>query len=174
MKGRLLLTITMILVFSMVQAQEFKKFLVGLGAGVPIANVGESDAMIYIEPMFRIRDRWSVGGKFEVGLFDRHISMEGFYIRSYTLNTRYYVAGNRMFRPFAEVGGGIYAFDKANIKPGSNVLISREVSGFYPELGADVGHFFFSVAYNYIPPQAGSDFSYVGLCIGGTIGGGKK
>ena len=176
---------------SVTNAQEFKKFKVGLGLGY--ASTGGEGAiggvLFYLEPAYRISDAISLGLRLERGSvlrgFSQSVStfeLDVMDIRSYTLNGQYYFSNNT-FRPYAGFGLGIFSLvaDKFTDTGGTTALVvgaAESKFGFYPRVGFDLGHFNMSVDYNIIPKTeaVGGDFknSYLGIRLGFSIGGGKK
>jgi opacity protein-like surface antigen len=176
--------------------QEYKKFKVGLGLGYAIPSKGSAGVLLYLEPMYRIQDNIAIGlrvesaalaGEAPTGVSTTiNVSAVG----SYTLNGQYYFGSGGSFRPFAGFGVGIFqvAAATADIN-GSNVQLSASSSsiGFYPRIGFDLGHFNVSLDYNIVPEQSSQvnvgglglvtttqNYSYIGIRVGGSIGGGKK
>ena len=172
-------------------AQEFKKFKVGLGAGYAMAS-GEGSsggALVYVEPAYRLSDAFSLAFRFETAVITRGFSsslspsesVDVAAIGSYTVNAQYYFNNNN-FRPFAGVGLGLFDLAAVSVDTGAGVsntaLASESKFGLYPRVGFDWGHFSMSLDYNYIPnSSAGSNEiknSYFGIRIGGFFGGGRK
>lgn len=181
--------------FSSVQGQEFKKFRVGVGlgyakAGGPGAGGG---TMWDIEPGYRLNDRIIANLRFELatvvrGAVDSGVGFTEAHVGSMGFNGQYNLAF-RSLRPFMGFGFGFYQIiinmnDPLIGGPSTDGTDLR--FGFYPRVGVDIGHFTFSVDYNFIPrtqatvPYSGrfvtTDFknNYVGLRLGGYFGGGRK
>jgi hypothetical protein len=176
---------------TLVNAQEYKKFKVGIGVGFasPAGEGSKSGFLAYVEPAYRITDVIAVGLRVEsavigrgysdnISTFDIDIAALG----SYTVNGQYYFSNNS-FRPFAGFGFGVFSL--AAIKAsqdGVSETVSRAESqfGFYPRVGFDLGHFNFSIDYNIVPSTkvegGNGEFknNYIGFRIGGSFGGGKK
>jgi outer membrane protein W len=175
--------------------QDFKKFKVGMGVGYGKPSEGSGGLLVYLEPMYRIQDQIAIGLRIESAAFlgqpisGTPYTTSAFGIGSYTLNGQYYF-GNNTFRPFVGAGLGMFIIAAASADiAGTNVSLQAATSvfGFYPRIGFDLGHFNFSIDYNLIPEQSTqvnlgsfgistttSNYSYIGLHIGGTFGGGKK
>src|SRR5690606_20016614 len=95
-------------------AQEFKKFKVGVGAGyaVPSGSGAKGGLLWTVEPSYRVSDALALGLRIEGAVLVRGFSEDlgdeldfdiaG--ITSYTVNAQYYLSNNS-FRPF--VGAGL-------------------------------------------------------------------
>jgi outer membrane protein W len=177
-------------------AQEYKKFKVGIGVGYAVPSKGSAGALFYIEPMYRVMDNLAVGFRFESAALAGELptatstSVDVSAVGSYTLNGQYYFGSGSSFRPFVGAGFGMFitAAATANIA-GTNLQLAPSATsfGFYPRIGFDLGHFNLSIDYNLIPEQSSSvdlglgnfvtttqNFSYIGIRVGASIGGGKK
>lgn len=177
------------------QAQEYKAFKVGIGLGYGVPSEGSGGVLLYLEPMYRVTDQIGVGLRLESAAFlgqpisGTPYTTSAFGVGSYTLNGQYYF-GNSTFRPFVGAGLGMFTLAAASADiAGSSVSIgaAATVFGFYPRVGFDMGHFNLSIDYNIIPSQETdivigglitgkqtSNYSYIGLRVGASIGGGKK
>ncbi len=140
-------------------------------------------------------DQLTVGLRIESAAFlgqpisGTSFTTSAFGIGSYTLNGQYYFSNNS-FRPFVGVGLGMYSIAAASSDIGGtsvSIQAATTVFGFYPRIGFDLGHFNLSIDYNLIPSQSTqvsiggfgittqtSNYSYIGLRLGASIGGGKK
>jgi len=196
MKRVLLLVAVVLLVGSGAMAQDYKKFKVGLGLGYAVPSKGSGGVLLYLEPMYRIQDNLTVGLRIETAALVGEIptgasgSLDASAVGSYTLNGQYYLGSGSSFRPFVGVGLGMFSVAAASTDiNGTNVQIAAASTsfGFYPRIGFDLGHFNLSIDYNLIPEQTSSlnlgglglitttqNFSYIGIRIGASIGGGKK
>lgn len=176
--------------------QEYKKFKVGLGLGYAIPSKGSAGVLLYLEPMYRLQDNISLGFRIESAALAGEAptgvstSINVSAVGSYTLNGQYYFGSGGSFRPFAGFGVGIFQVAAATADiGGSNVQLSASSSsiGFYPRIGFDLGHFNVSLDYNIVPEQSSQvnvgglglvtttqNYSYIGIRVGGSIGGGKK
>lgn len=184
-----------------VNAQQLKKFRVGLGGGyaLPSGDGAKGGILFFLEPGYRVNDNILVNLRMEFaamargfegssGDADFEVSTSG----SYTLNGQYYLSSNS-FRPFVGVGFGTYACKgaSASVSDGSSsVTVSGSDAnkiGFYPRVGFDAGHFQMSIDYNFIGATKESfdigsgqkleieqKNSYIGIRLGVTIGGGRK
>jgi outer membrane protein W len=174
-----------------VQAQEYKKFRVGVGAGyaMPSGKGAKGGVLFYAEPGYRINDQiianlrmefaaMARGFSEDVGSAEFDVSTSG----SYTLNGQYYFS-NASFRPFVGVGFGMYSIKAAGFSSGgSSVVVGSDESkfGFYPRIGFDAGHFTLSLDYNLVGATKveglDGEFknSYIGIRFGGFFGGGKN
>jgi outer membrane protein W len=184
-----------------VQAQDYKKFRVGVGGGaaIPSGDGSKGGVLFYFEPGYRLTDDLIVNLRVEAAIMARgSASSSGdaadFDVStnsSYTVNGQYYFKkGN--FRPFAGVGFGIYKysaleFDSDDANEAVNFSGTDESKfGFYPRVGFDFRHFTLSIDYNIVGKStAKATFdgttvsgdiknSYLGIRIGGYFGGGKK
>lgn len=184
-----------VLVITSAQAQDYKKFKVGIGIGYGVPSEGSGGVLLYLEPMYRVMDQLAVGLRIESAAFlgqpisGTPYTTSAFGVGSYTLNGQYYFSNNN-FRPFVGAGFGMFTTAAASADIGGtsvNINASTSVFGFYPRVGFDLGHFNLSIDYNIIPAQSTqvdlgafgiqtqtSNYSYIGLRIGASIGGGKK
>jgi outer membrane protein W len=183
-------------------AQELKKFRVGVGGGyaMPGGTGAKGGVLFYLEPGYRINDNLLVNLRMEFaamargtakdyGSGDFDISTSG----SYTVNAQYYLKPEG-FRPFVGAGFGFYSIKAAKVSDaGYSGTFGKDESkiGFYPRVGFDAGHFQLSLDYNLVAKSSvdvqtfddqgnivteSVDFknSYLGIRFGVTIGGGKK
>lgn len=181
---------------SMVQAQDFKKFKVGLGLGYGVPSDGDGGILVYLEPMYRLQDQIAVGLRLESAAFlGQPISgtpykTSAFGIGSACVSGQYYFL-NGTFRPFVGAGLGMFSIAAASADTGTGtsftINAAATVFGFYPRVGFDLGHFNFLIDYNIIPEQtttvnlgafgtttSTSNYTYIGIKIGASIGGGKN
>lgn len=195
MKKLVLLVVIFTVVVGNSFGQDFKKFKVGIGIGYGQPSDGSGGILIYLEPAYRVMDQLSVGLRIETAAFlDKPISgtsytTGAFGVGSYTVNGQYYFSNNN-FRPFVGVGLGMFttAAASANINGSSySITASTSLFGFYPRVGFDLGHFNFSIDYNIMPAQETTvdlgalgtskqttNYSYIGIRLGASIGGGRK
>ncbi|MBS1486789.1 MAG: outer membrane beta-barrel protein [Bacteroidetes bacterium] len=172
------------------QAQEYKKFKVGIGAGgAAIHSAGGS--AFFIEPAYRLNDNIAVGFKMEA-LFVLGGTNIPAYIGSQSINAQYYFSG-RTLHPFVGAGAGIYNMNNKDLflcDCSSNY--EKNIVGFYPRVGFDYGHLTFNIEYNFMPPVknvSGSiipnsgpgavtvkmiNANYMAAKVGLSVGGGKK
>ena len=165
---------------SIVFAQDYDKFKLGLGAGYAGGTAPSSSlrkdgrgALLTLEPAYRVSDALAIGLRLEAALYGTSGAASlpsGFF--SITINCQYYLNADELVRPFVGAGLGSYMHDEGAF-------------GFYPRLGFDYGHFTLALEYNLIP-GALSDFNYltnsystfsayyVGIRVGGFFFGGKK
>jgi hypothetical protein len=173
-----------------VNAQEFKKFRVGVGGGyaVPGGEGAKGGVCFYLEPGYRVSDQLIVGLRMESAVIVRGFSedigtvdLDIAGIGSYTVNGQYYFS-DEGFRPFAGFGLGLYSLAavKFDVDGGGSgeAAAAESKFGFYPRLGFDAGHFTMQLEYNLVPATKvdGGEFknSYIGIKIGGFFGGGRK
>lgn len=160
-------TVLFIMLFAAVavNAQEFKKFRVGLGGGyaMPSGDGASGGVLFFFEPGYRVSDVILVNLRMEFaamarglegadGSADFDVSTSG----SYTLNGQYYFSNNG-FRPFVGVGFGTYsckgASFSADLGGGNDITFGASDAtkfGFYPRVGFDAGHFQLSLDYNIV------------------------
>lgn len=173
-----------------VNAQEYKKFRVGVGAGyaMPGGEGAKGGVCFYAEPGYRVNDALIVGLRLESAVIVRGFSedigtvdLDVAGIGSYTVNGQYYFS-NEGFRPFAGFGIGLFSLAAVKFDAGSGgsteAAASESKFGFYPRVGFDAGHFTLQLEYNLIPATKidGGEFknSYLGIKIGGFFGGGRN
>ncbi len=173
-------------------AQEFKKFKVGLGGGyaIPGGNGAKGGVLFYLEPSYKIQDNLQLGLRMEWAAMARgysesvesaefKVSTSG----SYTLNAQYYFSNNS-FRPFVGAGFGMYSIKAAQVEFDGQTqdlgLDDETKFGFYPRVGFDAGHFTLSIDYNLVGKTKNDNFdgsfnnNYIGIRLGGFFGGGRK
>ena len=178
-----------------VQAQDYKKFRVGVGGGYASAS-GEGakgGVLFYLEPGYRVTDDLIVGLRMEWALMARgyseslgsdDVDFDIALASSYTVNGQYYFKKGG-FRPFVGLGLGIYKYSAVEYDGDDNESVELTGSdgskfGFYPRVGFDAGHFTLSIDYNIVGATKvdgiDGDFknSYLGIRFGGFFGGGAK
>lgn len=163
----ILLFVSMMLT-SVMNAQEYGKFKLGLGGGFatgtsPSSSSEGQGGIFTLEPAYRASDNLAIGLRLEAAAYGAgHAGIPGGY-GSITTIGQYYFSAEEI-RPFVGVGLGSY-------------LGSGEWAfGFYPRAGFDFGHFTVALEYNLIgssTPSA-SGFSYLSLRIGVFFFGGKN
>lgn len=190
-----ILTVVVLVLFAAaaVNAQEFKQFRVGIGAGYAKAggSGGGGGLMFAIEPGYRVNDqilanfRWESAAVIRGTVDDTGADLDVAAIGSYTLNGQYFFSNNN-FRPFVGVGFGMFSLAAVTIESsgtgGGGAASAETKFGFYPRFGFDASHFTFCIDYNFIPNTSttvGSDTyefknSYIGFRLGGYFGGGRK
>lgn len=170
-------------------AQEYKPVRVGLGLGYanPSGSGAKAGVLFYLEPGYRVSDQILANLRIEGAVVARgfadavgeSVEVDVAAISSYTLNGQYYFSNNN-FRPFAGLGFGMYSLagNSISIDGGDGdteiELEAESKFGFYPRVGFDAGHFTLSLDYNIIPESDGIKNNYLGIRIGGFIGGGRK
>ena len=167
-------------------AQEYKAFRVGVGLGYANASgKGAKGGVLWaLEPGYRINDQILANLRIEGAVIGRgyadetSASIDVAALGSYSLNGQYYFNNNN-FRPFVGAGFGIYSLAAVSVTAGTNGGSSEAVAaankiGFYPRVGFDAGHFTLNLDYNLVPETNGIKNSYLGIRIGGFIGGGRK
>jgi hypothetical protein len=175
-----------------VNAQEFKKFSVGVGLGYakPGGEGAGGGVLFAVEPAYRLSDVLQVGLRMETAVVVRGLSESATSynasaagLGSYTLNGKYYFSNNK-FRPFAGAGFGLYSLAAVTVSDTGGGAAAESKIGFYPRVGFDLGHFNITLDYNLIGATTiedaggGADLktknSYFGFRIGGFFGGGRK
>src|SRR5688500_8641844 len=175
------------------QAQEFKQFRVGLGAGYAMAS-GEgakAGALIYLEHAYHVSDQILAGLRLEAAAIVRGYdvtvetgSASASFGGSYALFGQYYF-NNNSFRPFVGAGVGLSKVSTAAASFDGEAFAALNESklGFFPRVGFDAGHFSISIDYNLVGAStltgtSGTELktknNYIGIRLGGFFGGGKK
>lgn len=126
---------------SVVDAQDYEKFKLGLGVGYaggrhPRSESGGGGALLALEPAYRVSDNLAIGLRLEAAAYGSGGRLGWpIGIASITINGQYYFSAE-LFRPFVGAGFGSYAV-------GGRVW----EFGFYPRLGFDLGHFTLALEY---------------------------
>jgi len=190
------LALILILAVTSVYGQQFKKLKVGFGFGVGLDFPKYYDNMstasiAYLEPSYRINDRFSIGFRLErcaTGGIIRFTGGGGSSIGSFGFNGQYYFS-DRIFRPLVGLGVGFYHPHLSGGSPYVDGSEQEETSfGFYPRLGFDYGHFTFTIDYNIASSSKAMLYdhisnssangkmsnSYGSVKMGVLIGGGRK
>ena len=167
-------------------AQEYKAFRVGLGLGYANASgKGAKGGVLWtLEPGYRVNDQILANLRIEGAVIARgsatetEASLDVAELGSYKLNGQYYFNNNN-FRPFVGVGFGMYSLDAVSMNAGiqggsSEAVAAAKKIGFYPRVGFDIGHFTMNIDYNLVPETNGIKNIYLGIRLGGFIGGGRK
>jgi hypothetical protein len=180
-------------IVSATQAQDYKKFRVGLGLGYAASGGSGSSGgvLVALEPSYRLSDALSLGLRLETAALTRGFSEDILAsggsvgvaaIGSYTVNGQYYFGASN-FRPFVGLGLGLYSLASVSVSSqGSSVdaVASESKVGFYPRAGFDYGHFNLTLDYNIIGSSSIPSSSvtvtnsYFGVRLGVYFGGGKK
>ncbi|MEO8719529.1 MAG: hypothetical protein ABI297_01335 [Ginsengibacter sp.] len=184
-----LITFLLILfAFQFVNAQSletndriFKKFKVdiSLGYAIPQESGGagsQAGALFALEPKYAVADAFSVGLRLE-GAAMAHLNSDGtdgnVKVNYSYLATGDYYFTNKRFRPFGGIGAGIFThsnLDLIEYNSSTNQIPSNSHFGFMARTGFEYGHLRIGVEYNFVTDNNG----YLGLKIGGVIGGGRK
>lgn len=168
-------------------AQEYKPFRVGLGLGYANASgKGAKGGLLWtLEPGYRVNDQILANLRIEGAVIARgsatetEASLDVAALGSYTVNGQYYFNNNN-FRPFVGVGLGMYSLAAASVdvnvggSANQEVVAAANKIGFYPRVGFDAGHFTLNIDYNIVPETSGIKNSYLGIRVGGFIGGGRN
>lgn len=190
MKKQLLaLVLVLFAVVATADAQDYKKFKVGLGLGYAAPSDGGGGIAAYLEPAYRVNDQIAIGLRMEVAALAKVVGEDEGSVSgngSYTINGQYYLSDAK-FRPFVGLGLGIYGLASVSVDGASGDIAAGSEFGFYPRVGFDLGHFNFIFDYNIIPATEGvaldntgnlSDVEikngYFAVKLGFSIGGGKN
>lgn len=195
MKKTIILASIFLAMIVTANAQDYKKFRVGMGVGYATSTGSGSKGglLATLEPGYRLQDNILLGLRLESAIITRglsedfgsSISIDVAAIGSYTVNGQYYLNNNN-FRPFFGLGMGLYSLAAIGVDVNvdgetESVEVDGESKfGFYPRVGFDAGHFTMAVDFNLIPTTKieGSDVafknSYLGFRAGFFIGGGKN
>lgn len=171
-----------------VEAQVYKKFRVGAGAGFASGS-GYTSAGGFgtIEPAWRFSDRlmgglrveWAGIARSDIENFSANVDVARIF--SFGPNLTWYFAGD-IVRTFASVGVASYNLLSVQYRLSSGGPIhatgQKTEIGFYPRVGLELGHFVFSIDYNIIPktrtPETEFRNSYLAIRLGFFFGGGRK
>jgi hypothetical protein len=172
------------------QAQDYKKFRVGLGVGYAGASGkgAKGGVLIALEPGYRITDKFLVNLRLESAAVVRgqasedpsnpSVDLDVAAIGSYTVNTQYYPFTFKSFRTIVGAGTGLYSL--AAVKASSNSSgTTGDIAASASKFGFELGHFSLVFDYNIIGKTEGvngEEFknSYYGIRIGAFFGGGRK
>ena len=182
-------------------AQEFKKFKLGIGLGYAVPTDGGGGVLLTLEPAYRISDQIALGLRLESAAMAKNISGGGASVEtsvsangSYSINGQYYFNNNN-FRPYVGLGLGIFTVASASVEGnqtgGSASVAGGTVLGFYPRIGFDAGHFNLNIDINIVGASdevevngqtvnvsdAGIDKisnSYIGIRLGAFLFGGRN
>jgi len=167
-------------------AQDFKKIKVGLGFGyIPTSDFWSR--LMYIEPAYRINDRWAIGFRMESNFADGNSNK--LLTGSYGLNGQHYFLNTKL-RPYGGLGIGLFTPVQSSM-PLCDCSITYEKNkiGLYPRLGVDFGHLSVTMEYNFVAASKISTSSmftnsetttgylnnnYFSTKVGLVIGGGRK
>ncbi len=174
-------------------AQEYKKFRVGLGGGYAVASGtgAKGGVLLYLEPGYRVNDQILVGVRFELAAIVRGYAED---VETSSVSAslggaegifgQYYLMSGT-FRPFVGVGLGVnkIATAAANFDGEAFAALDESKFGFFPRIGFDASHFTLSLDFNLIGASTltgtnGTELKtkngYVGVRFGGFFGGGRK
>jgi hypothetical protein len=179
-----------------VNAQEFKPFKVDISTGyaIPSGKGSKGGVLFVIEPKYAVMDALSLGLRMEAAvmargsdLYGENASVDVKAAASYLLTGDYYFSSNKA-RPFAGAGLGIFSLASASANSTTTTAsgASSKFGGML-RVGVEVSHFRFGVEYNLVPSTDVTGFDtngnsvtgkakngYIGIKIGGVIGGGRK
>lgn len=184
-----LLTLALVLFATVLSAQEYKQFKVGLGLGYAAPADGGGGVAVYLEPAYRVNDQIAVGLRLETAALAKVVGDDEGSISgnaSYTVNGQYYLSDAK-FRPFVGLGAGIYSIASIGVANSTAEIGGGAEFGFYPRVGFDLGHFNFIFDYNLIPATEGVSIDdlgnatdveikngYFAVKLGFSIGGGNN
>jgi outer membrane protein W len=188
-------SILMLCAVVIVNAQEFKPFKVDISTGyaIPSGKGSKGGVLFVVEPKYAVMDALSVGLRMEAAVMARgsdlygdNASVDVKAAASYLLTGDYYFSSNKA-RPFAGAGVGIFSLASASVNSTTETSGASSKFGGMIRAGVELGHFRFGVEYNLVPSSdvAGFDTNgnpttgkakngYIGIKIGGVIGGGRK
>lgn len=190
------LVILLLCAVAIVNAQEFKPFKVDISTGyaIPSGKGSKGGVLFVVEPKYAVMDALSLGLRMEAAvmargsdLYSDNASVDVKAAASYLLTGDYYFSSNKA-RPFAGAGVGIFSLASASANSTTTTASgSSSKFGGMLRVGVEVSHFRFGVEYNLVPTTdvVGYDTNgnsvtgkakngYIGIKIGGVIGGGRK
>lgn len=191
---KLNLVILLLCAVAIVNAQTFKPFKVDISTGyaIPSGTGAKGGVLFAVEPKYAVMDALSLGLRFEVavmarGTSDGQGSLSSIDVKasgSYLATGDYYFTSNKV-RPFAGAGVGIFSLASASGDQ-NTTAVSAASSKFGGMLrgGVELGHFRIGLEYNLVGNTDLKDVnnatvgtsknSYIGIKLGGVIGGGRK
>ena len=149
--------------------------------------------MFAIEPKYAVMDALSLGLRMEAAVMARgydlnnttgDASVDVKAAASYVLTGDYYFSSNTV-RPFAGAGVGLFSLAAASAdETNGGVATAKSKFGGLLRVGAEISHFRVGIEYNLVGKTdlkdasnatiGSSKNSYIGIKIGGVIGGGRK
>lgn len=178
-----------------VNAQEFKPFKVDISTGyaIPSGKGAKGGVLFAIEPKYAVMDALSLGLRMEAAVMARgydlnntngDASVDVKAAASYVLTGDYYFSSNTV-RPFAGAGIGLFSLAAASAdETNGGVATAKSKFGGLLRVGAEISHFRVGIEYNLVGKTdlkdasnatiGSSKNSYIGIKIGGVIGGGRK
>lgn len=173
-------TITM----SHAQSTIFKPFKVDMGLGY---GFGKAKGVVFhLEPKYSIKDELAVGLRIESAILGNIeadnstvSSVDLSAIGSYLVTGDYYFS-NRIFRPLAGLGMGVYSMGGVKVQASDNIDETVDINvgtkfGLAPRVGFEVGHFRMGLEYNLITGQPKNfNRNYFSTKIGVVFGGGRR
>jgi hypothetical protein len=159
------------------QAQQLKKFRVGLGGGYAVAiSKVQSGRLFYIQPSYRLNDNLSIGTKWEVMIAPQEatyftVNTNTFENSSYGGLNSFTVHGQYSFgtgkvRPFVGLGIGAYlVVSNGGGAASSGTYVYKDhihgsnTLGIYPMAGLEIGHLHVAFELN-LGPYYRQVFSY--------------
>jgi hypothetical protein len=177
--------IILLFVSASLQAQQFTplKAAAGLGYAGQTISSGESGFLFYLEPGIRFSEKSLIGFRYEGCYIPRGVSNLSYkvfggrkaFISSYSLFVQRCL-NNYYFRPFFGIGAGIYQINNMQNFENANRSTTGTNYGFYPRIGADIGHFNMTLDYNFVSPSIVAKGkilnSYLAFKVGFSFGGG--
>ena len=161
-------------------AQEADKLRVGLETGLLVPYQGGVGLSGAFELKYNIQDKMNIGLRTETISFIKHKSYSAELFSISATYDYYFNSKNRLFSPFGGVGLGYYFCNASDY----STDIDEEAHSKYNNptcflrLGAEIGKFRLSLAYNLIRKQNEANLynrnsDYISLYFGFYIGGGK-
>jgi outer membrane protein W len=191
--NKLILTFLLITAGIITQAQErfqeinhFKSFEVLLEAGYarPAGNGAKAGVLTALEPRLNLTDKITIGLRFETTAMARagyqinNISADGEAgLGIAVIATGDYYFTNRMVRPYAGCGVGVYNFVsvEATSSNGGRITVpSVTKPGGMIRAGVEVWHLRAGFQYHIVGKTNTINNNYVGFTLGIALGGGVK
>jgi hypothetical protein len=188
---KIIFAFTIVLFCFSVSAQDkfevvhhYKRFKVDLGMGYarPQGKGNKAGVLLYIEPKYNIVDKFTVGLKTEATAMARgYVDVNNSQVTGKAglglsfLATGDYYFNNRLARPFAGAGAGIYnliSFQATTSNGGSISIPSTTKFGTMIRAGVEVWHVRAAIEYNFVPKTGLITNNYLGIKIGIVLGGG--
>ena len=191
---KLNLVILLLCAVAIVNAQTFKPFKVDISTGyaIPSGTGAKGGVLFAVEPKYAVMDALSLGLRFEVavmarGTSDGQGSLSSIDVKasgSYLATGDYYFTSNKV-RPFAGAGVGIFSLASASGDENTTAVSAASPKfGGMLRGGVELGHFRIGLEYNLVGNTDLKDVnnatvgtsknSYIGIKLGGVIGGGRK
>jgi hypothetical protein len=163
---------------------HYKRFKVDLGMGYarPQGKGSKAGVLLYMEPKYNVVDKLSVGLRTEATAMARgYVDVNNSKVTGKAglglsfLATGDYYFNNRLARPFAGAGAGIYnliSLEATTSNGGSISIPSTTKFGTMIRAGVEVWHVRAAIEYNFVPKTGLITNNYLGIKIGIVLGGG--